>query len=150
MKRENVPTWDETFMEIAHVASRRSKDPSTQVGACIVSEDNRVLSLGYNGASRGFDDDEFPWGKTGDKLDTKYPFVVHAEPNAILNYRGSFRDLTGARVYVTFFPCNECAKTIAQTGIGEVVYETEHSMTDWSAQASTIIFKQAGITVRKL
>ena len=118
MKRTDYISWDEYFMGIAMLAARRSKDPNTQVGACIVSEDNIIISTGYNGMPKGCSDDEFPWDRTGDQ--TKYPFVVHAELNAILNANG--RDLRGSRIYVALFPCNECAKSIIQSGIKEVLY----------------------------
>ena len=121
-KRSNYISWDEYFMAIAKLSAMRSKDPSTQVGACIVGADNRILSIGYNGTPNGFNDDEFPWNREGDNLNTKYPYVCHAEMNAILNYRGSRKDLEGAKIYVDLFPCNECAKMIIQSGIKEVIY----------------------------
>lgn len=149
-QRQNVPSWDQTFMNIAEVVSKRSKDPRTQVGACIVSSDNRILSLGYNGTPRGFSDDDFPWNREADNpLDTKYPYVVHSERNAILNFRGLLREFEGATLFVTFFPCNECAKEIAQTGIAEVVYRNDYDLAD-SSKASLRIFEAANITVRKL
>ena len=104
MKRTDYITWDEYFMGVALLASKRSKDPNTQVGACIVDENNRILSTGYNGFPHGCSDDEFPWGREGQDVETKYPYVVHAELNAILNNRG--KNLTGARIYVALFPCN--------------------------------------------
>ena len=118
MKRTDYINWDEYFMGIAMLAAKRSKDPSTQVGACIVSQDNIIISTGYNGMPKGCSDDEFPWDRTGEE--TKYPYVVHAELNAILNANG--RDLRGSRLYVALFPCNECAKAIIQSGVKEVVY----------------------------
>ena len=121
-KRENYISWEEYFMAIAKLSAMRSKDPSTQVGACIVSNDNRILSIGYNGAPNGFCDDEFPWAREGANLDTKYPYVVHAELNAILN---STVDLAGCRIYVSLFPCNECTKAIIQSGITEIIYEDD-------------------------
>lgn len=121
--KKRVLSWDETFMAVAEVVAMRSKDPSTQVGAAIVSSDKRILSLGYNGTPTGFDDADFPWGKTSaNPLDNKYVYVVHSERNAILNYRGSRRDLEGSTVYVTLFPCNECMKEIVQAGVKRVVY----------------------------
>lgn len=123
--RQDYLSWDESFMALACLIKERSKDPSTQVGACIVDSDNRILSLGYNGAPNGFEDKDFPWGKEGDTLDTKYPYVVHAERNAVLNFRGSLREFEGATVYVTHFPCNECAKELVQSGIARVVYLNE-------------------------
>lgn len=121
-ERKDYLTWDEYFMAIAKLSSMRSKDPSTQVGACIVGLDNRILSIGYNGAPNGFSDDIFPWERNGDMLNTKYAFVCHAEMNAILNYRGSRKELENAKIYVDLFPCNECAKLIIQSGIKEVLY----------------------------
>ena len=118
MKRTDYISWDEYFMGIAMLAAKRSKDPSTQVGACIVSPDNIIISTGYNGMPKGCSDDEFPWDRTGEE--TKYPYVVHAELNAILNANG--RNLKGSRLYVALFPCNECAKAIIQSGVAEVVY----------------------------
>ena len=118
MKRKEYISWDEYFMGVAKLAARRSKDPSTQVGACVVSPENIIISTGYNGMPHGCSDDEFPWGREGEE--TKYPYVVHAELNAILNANG--RDLRGSRLYVALFPCNECAKAIIQSGVKEVVY----------------------------
>lgn len=118
MKRTDYINWDEYFMSVALLAAMRSKDPNTQVGACIVGEDDRIISTGYNGFPRGCSDDEFPWDRDGEE--TKYPYVVHAELNAILNAGG--KSLAGARVYVGLFPCNECAKAIIQAGIKEVIY----------------------------
>ena len=121
MKRTDYISWDEYFMGIAMLAAKRSKDPNTQVGACIVSEDNIIISTGYNGMPKGCSDDEFPWDRKGEtEAATKYPYVVHAELNAILNANG--RDLRGSRIYVALFPCNECAKAIIQSGIKEVMY----------------------------
>lgn len=121
-KRADVITWDEFFMRVAVAAAMRSKDPNTQVGACIAGTDHRILSVWYNGTPSGIDDDDFPWGTTDDPLTDKHNYVIHAEANAILNYRGALKDLSGATAYVTLFPCQECAKTLAQAGIGEIVY----------------------------
>ena len=118
MKRADYINWDEYFMGIAILAAKRSKDPNTQVGACIVSQDNIIISTGYNGMPKGCSDDEYPWERVGEE--TKYPYVVHAELNAVLNANG--RDLQGSRIYVALFPCNECAKAIIQSGVKEVVY----------------------------
>lgn len=146
-----ILTWDEAFMSIASVISGRSKDPSTQVGATIVSEDNRILSIGYNGTPNGFDDKDFPWGKdSNNPLENKYPYVIHAERNAILNFRGSLREMRNAKAYVTFFPCNECAKEIAQVGIKEVIYLNDHDTNSYSTQATLAIFNAVGIKVRKM
>ena len=145
-KRKDYITWDEYFMGVAALAGMRSKDPNTQVGACIVSEDNKILSIGYNGLPQGCSDDEFPWGReseAGDELETKYPFTVHSELNAILNYRGG--SLEGAKLYVTLFPCNECAKAIIQSGIRTVIYrEDKYSMTP-AVIASKRMFNAAGV-----
>lgn len=121
-KRRNVISWDEFFMRVAIAASMRSKDPNTQVGACIADTNHRILSVGYNGTPVAITDDDFPWGASDDPLMDKHSYVIHAEANAILNYRGTLRDMQGATVYVTLFPCHECAKMLAQAGIGEVVY----------------------------
>ena len=121
-KRSDVISWDEFFMRVALAASMRSKDPNTQVGACIADTNHRILSVGYNGTPSALNDDDFPWGVSDDPLADKHSYVVHAEANAVLNYRGSLKDMSGATVYVTLVPCNECAKILAQVGIGEVVY----------------------------
>lgn len=150
MKRKDYLTWDETFMQIAKVVSGRSKDPSTQVGAVFVSKENRIISLGYNGAPSGFKDDDFPWGKESENpLENKYLFVVHAERNGVLNYRGSLSDFSGASLYVTLFPCNECAKELAQLSIKEVVWADNPYEQNPEFQASEIILRNAGITNRK-
>lgn len=143
-KREEYISWDEYFMGVAILASQRSKDPSTQVGACIVNDDNKIMSVGYNGFPRGCSDDEFPWERIGEKdSDTKYPYVCHAELNAILNAGGN--NLSGCRIYVALFPCNECAKAIIQAGIKEVIYISDkYSNTDL-VQASKRMLKCAGI-----
>ena len=122
-KRENYISWDNYFMGVALLSAQRSKDPNTQVGACIVSKDNKILSVGYNGAPNGYDDEKMPWAREGEFVETKYPYVCHAELNAILNNKGSI--LEGARIYVDLFPCNECAKAIIQTGIKEVIYKSD-------------------------
>ena len=119
MKRENVLSWDEYFMGLAHLSALRSKDPNTQVGAAIVDENHRVVSVGYNGMPKGCSDDDFPWARVGSVLSTKYAFVVHAELNAILNSKWP---VNGCTIYVSLFPCNECAKEIIQVGIKEVYY----------------------------
>ena len=117
MKRADYINWDEYFMGIAMLAARRSKDPNTQVGACIVSQDNIIISTGYNGMPKGCSDDEYPWDREG--ADTKYPYVVHAELNAVLNANG--RDLRGSKLYVALFPCNECAKAHPERRKGSVL-----------------------------
>ena len=143
MKRQDYISWDEYFMGIAHLAGMRSKDPNTQVGACIVSDDNKILSMGYNGFPRGCSDDEFPWEREGDVLDTKYAFVTHSELNAILNYRGG--TLEGSKLYVSLFPCNECAKAIIQAGIKTIVYDSDKYADTPTTWASTKMLKAAGV-----
>ena len=141
-KRKDYLEWDEYFMAIAKLSAGRSKDPSTQVGACIVSNDNRILSIGYNGAPNGFSDEKFPWGRDGKNLDTKYPYVVHAELNAILN---SIGDLKGCTIYVSLFPCHECVKAIIQSGIKEVIYDCNKYDGSTAVQASMRMFDAAGV-----
>ena len=130
-------------MAVAKLAGMRSKDPNTQVGACIVSEDNKILSMGYNGFPRGCSDDEFPWAREGDELLTKYVYTVHSELNAILNYRGG--SLEGAKLYVSLFPCNECAKAIIQCGIRTVVYDSDKYAASDMTIASKRMFDAAGV-----
>ena len=149
-KRENYLTWDEYFMAIAKLSAMRSKDPSTQVGACIVGEDNRILSIGYNGAPNGFNDDVFPWAREGNQLDTKYPYVCHGELNAILNYRGSRKDLENAKIYVDLFPCNECAKLIIQSGIKEVIYLSDKYKDSENNIASRRLLDECGVSYKKI
>ena len=139
-QRKDNLTWDEYFMGIAKLSAMRSKDPNTQVGACIVSEDNRILSIGYNGCPNGWSDSTFPWDREGVPLDTKYMYVCHAEMNAILNYRGSRKDLENAKLYVDLFPCNECAKLIIQAGIKEVIYLSDKYKDTDSVIASKKMF----------
>lgn len=146
MKRTNYISWDEYFMGVALLAAQRSKDPSTQVGACIVSQDNIILSTGYNGLPNGCSDDEFPWERQGEE--TKYPYVVHAELNAILNSGG--RVLKGAKLYVALFPCNECAKAIIQSGIREVIYLSDKYADTDNVRASKRMLRSAGVTYRQL
>ncbi|MCD7737044.1 MAG: dCMP deaminase family protein [Lachnospiraceae bacterium] len=142
-KREDYITWDEYFMAVAKLAGMRSKDPNSQVGTCIVSEDNKILSMGYNGFPKGCSDDEFPWEREGDEADTKYPYVVHSELNAILNYRGG--SLEGAKLYVSLFPCNECAKAIIQAGIKTVVYDDDKYEGSVSVLLSKRMMDAAGV-----
>ena len=147
MKRSDYLSWDEYFMGLSLLSAMRSKDPNTQVGACIVSEDNKILSVGYNGMPTGCDDDSMPWEREGAFLETKYPFVAHAELNAILN-RPTV-SLKNARIYVSLFPCNECAKAIIQSGIKEVVYwHNKYKDTD-GVKASEMMFRMAGVTLRQ-
>ncbi|MCH3942153.1 MAG: dCMP deaminase family protein [Atopobiaceae bacterium] len=149
-KRTDYLSWDECFMSMAIVAGLRSKDPNTQVGACIVSADNRILSIGYNGAPNGMPDDSFPWSREGAWLETKYPYVVHAERNAILNYRGSRDNLVGSTLYVALFPCNECAKEIIQSGIAEVVYLSDKHHDSDECSASRLLLRECGVRCRQL
>lgn len=147
MKRQDYITWDQYFMGIALLSANRSKDPNTRVGACIVSKDNKILSVGYNGMPIGCNDDLMPWEREGEALDTKYPYVCHAELNAILNYSGG--SLYGAKLYVSLFPCNECAKAIIQSGIREIIYiEDKYKDTD-GVRASKRMFDMVGITYRQ-
>ena len=143
-KREDYISWDEYFMGIAMLSSMRSKDPNTQVGACIVSPEHKILSMGYNGFPNGCSDDEFTWAREGD--DNKYFYSTHSELNAILNYRGG--SLEGATIYVTLFPCNECAKAIIQSGIKEVVYLSDKYADTESTMASKMMFNMAGVSYR--
>ncbi len=148
MKRQDYISWDEYFMGIALLSAKRSKDPSTQVGACIVNQYNKIVGIGYNGFPIGCDDDALPWGKTSeDTNDTKYPYVVHAEANAILN---STKDLHGSRVYVALFPCNECTKLIIQSGIKEIIYLSDKYKDTDSVKASKKMLDMAGVTYRQL
>ena len=146
MKREDYLSWDEYFMGVALLSAQRSKDPGTQVGACIVGQDNKILSMGYNGMPIGCSDDCMPWDRDGDPLNTKYLFVCHAELNAILNHGRA--GLEGAKVYTTLFPCNECAKAIIQSGIKEVIYlQDKYADTD-SVIASKRMFDMTGVKYR--
>lgn len=147
MKRENYLMWDEYFMGIALFTAGRSKDPNTNVGACIVSDENKILSLGYNGMPIGCSDDEYPWEREGTMLDTKYAYVCHAEMNAILNYCGG--SLKNSKIYVTLFPCNECAKAIIQKGIKEVIYYSDKYDGTPENIAAKRMFTSAGVTVRR-
>lgn len=147
MKREDYITWDTYFMGVAKLSAMRSKDPVTQVGACIVNDKRRIIGIGYNGFPRGVDDDNFPWDKDGDWLNSKYPYVVHAEPNAILNATVPLDDAT---LYVTLFPCNECAKLIVQSGIKEVVYIEDKYHEKESFVASRRMFESAGVESRQM
>ncbi len=147
-KREDYITWDEYFMGIAMLSARRSKDPSTQVGACIVNNRNKIMSVGYNGFPLGCSDDCFPWDRSGDEYETKYPYVCHAELNAILNNGGS--SLEGCKIYVALFPCNECAKAIIQSGIKEVIYLSDKYADTVGVRASKRMFDAAGVKYTQL
>lgn len=146
-KRKDVLTWDEYFMGLAHLSALRSKDPNTQVGAAIVDENHRVVSVGYNGMPKGCSDDVFPWSREGALLQTKYAFVVHAELNAILN---SKYPVSGCTLYVSLFPCNECAKAIIQAGIRRIVYESDKYQNTDNTIASRRMLKAAGIELVQL
>lgn len=147
-KREDYISWDEYFMGVALLSAMRSKDPSTQVGACIVNADNRIVSVGYNGFPRGCSDEDFPWERSADNQnDTKYPFVCHAELNAILNSNGI--GVKGARIYVALFPCNECAKAIIQAGITEVIYISDKYAETDANKASRRMFESAGVKLTR-
>ncbi len=146
MKREDYISWDEYFMGIAILSTYRSKDPNTQVGACIVNDENKIVSIGYNGSPRGLNDDDMPWERKGDFINTKYAYVCHSELNAILNYNGS---LKGTRIYVTLFPCNECAKAIVQAGIKEVIYLSDKYNGTESNIVSKKILDSVGIKYRE-
>ena len=146
-KREDYLSWDEYFMGIAHLSAMRSKDPHTQVGACIVSSENKIMSMGYNGFPNGCSDEDYPWGKSENELESKYLYATHSELNAILNYRGG--SLENSKMYVTLFPCNECAKAIIQSGIKEIVYYSDKYADTPSVIASKKMLKSAGIIIKK-
>ena len=146
-KRQDYISWDEYFMAVAKLAGMRSKDPNTQVGACIVSSDNKILSMGYNGFPRGCSDDDFPWAREGEMLDTKYVYTVHSELNAILNYRGG--SLEGAKLYVSLFPCNECTKAIIQSGIKTIIYDSDKYHSTDPVIASRKMLDAAGVRYYK-
>lgn len=147
-KRTNYISWDEYFMGVALLSAKRSKDPATQVGACIVNNKNKIVGAGYNGLPAGCDDNDFPWDKQGDFLQTKYPYVCHAELNAILNNIGM--DLHGCRIYTALFPCNECAKAIIQSGISEVIYLSDKYDGSDPSVASKRMLTTAGVIYRKV
>ncbi|MCP1102391.1 dCMP deaminase [Aequitasia blattaphilus] len=143
-KRKDYLSWDEYFMSVAFLSGMRSKDPNTQVGCCIVDQENKILSMGYNGLPKGCSDDEFPWVREGeDPLETKYVYTVHSELNAILNYKGG--SLDDSKIYVSLFPCNECAKAIIQSGIKEVIYGDNKYEDSTAVKASMRMFDAAGV-----
>ena len=147
-KRKDYINWDEYFMGVAKLSGLRSKDPNTQVGCCIVSQDNKILSMGYNGLPKGCSDDEFPWVREGENpLKTKYVYTVHSELNAILNFRGG--SLEGAKLYVSLFPCNECAKAIIQAGIKTIVYDCDKYAHTPAVIASKRMLDAAGVRYYK-
>jgi len=145
-KRQNYISWDEYFMGVALLSGHRSKDPSTQVGACIVNKFNKIVGVGYNGMPIGCSDDEFPWEREGHTLHTKYPYVCHAELNAILNNIGM--DLHDCKIYTCLFPCNECAKAIIQSGIKEIIYLSDKYQNEPSNIAAKKMLNTSGITYR--
>ncbi len=146
MKRQDYISWDEYFMGIALMSAHRSKDPGTQVGACIISPEKRILTVGYNGMPSGCSDDEFPWAREGSALETKYLFVCHAEMNAILNSGHS--DLRGSTVYTTLFPCAECTKAMIQKGITSIVYLSDKYAKDDLFIAARRMLDAAGVSYR--
>jgi dCMP deaminase len=147
-KRQDYISWDEYFMGVALLSGRRSKDPNTQVGACIVNTQNKIVGAGYNGLPIGCSDEDFPWEKQGDFLNTKYPYVCHAELNAILNNIGM--DLSGCRIYSALFPCNECSKAIIQSGIKEIIYLSDKYNGTEVSIASKRMLDTAGVLYRKV
>lgn len=148
MKKAEYLKWDEYFMGIALLSAQRSKDPNTSVGACIVSQNNRILSVGYNGMPRDCSDDEYPWAREAEnELDTKYLYVCHAELNAILNYTGT--NIAGSKLYTTLFPCNECTKALIQANITEVIYLSDKYSASSSTIAAKRMMKSAGIIFRE-
>ncbi len=147
-KRTDYLSWDEYFMGVALLSAKRSKDPNTQVGCCIANSDNVIVSVGYNGFPRGCSDDEFPWERTGSLKDTKYPYVVHAELNAILNSK--VKDMTNCKLYVALFPCNECAKAIVQSGIKQVYYLSDKYHDTEAQFVSRKIFDSANVKYTQL
>jgi len=149
MKRTNYLSWDEYFMAVALLSAQRSKDPNTQVGACVANDQNKIVGVGYNGFPWGCSDDELPWSREGDYLDTKYPYVCHAELNAVLN--SITTDLRNCRIYVGLFPCNECTKVIIQSGISEIIYLSDrYKDTDQVRAAKIMLDKSPNITYRQM
>lgn len=146
-KRSNYLSWDEYFMAVALLSGLRSKDPNTQVGACVANPENKIVGVGYNGFPWGCSDDELPWDREGDFLNTKYPYVCHAELNAVLN--ANTANLQGARIYVALFPCNECTKVIIQSGIKEIIFLSDKYKDTDSVRASKIMLDRAKIPYRQ-
>ena len=147
LKRQDYISWDEYFMSVALLSAHRSKDPNTQVGACIVSPEKKIFGVGYNGLPIGCSDDEFPWGRDGGVIDSKYAYVCHAELNAILN--SIHKDLKNCTLYVALFPCTECAKIIIQSGIKEIVYLSDKYADTDSTKVAKIMFQKVGIEYRR-
>ncbi|XP_015517717.1 deoxycytidylate deaminase [Neodiprion lecontei] len=147
-KRTDYLEWDEYFMATAFLAAKRSKDPCTQVGVCIVNRNNKVVGVGYNGMPIGCSDNEFPWAKnSANKLETKHLYVCHAEMNAILNKNSA--DVEDCRMYVGLFPCNECAKVIIQSGIKSVVYMSDKYSQKITTIAAKRMFDASGVRYRQ-
>ncbi len=146
-KRTDYLSWDEYFMAVALLSAQRSKDPNTQVGACVANAQNKIVGVGYNGFPWGCSDDELPWNREGEYLDTKYPFVCHAELNAVLN--SITFDLQNCRIYVALFPCNECTKVIIQAGINEIVYLSDKYKETDSVKASKIMLEKSKCSYRQ-
>ncbi|MBN1149746.1 dCMP deaminase family protein [candidate division WOR-3 bacterium] len=146
-KRSDYITWDEYFMGVAILSAKRSKDPSTQVGACIVNSKNKIVGVGYNGFPTGCSDEDFPWNRDGSFLESKYAYVCHAELNAVLNKISV--DLYDCRIYVGLFPCNECAKVIIQSGIKEVVYLSDKYAESDQTKAAKRMFDSAKVAYRQ-
>ncbi|WP_253301486.1 deoxycytidylate deaminase [Spiroplasma endosymbiont of Phyllotreta cruciferae] len=146
-KRSDYLSWDDFFLSVAHVCAMRSKDPHTQVGSCVVNKIGQIIATGYNGLPRGLNDDEFPWARDGEYLDTKYPYVAHAELNAILSAR---TNLENCRIYTTLFPCAECAKIIIQAGIKEIIYDDDKYVGSDDNKAAKRMFDQAHVSYRSL
>ncbi|PID71453.1 MAG: cytidine deaminase [Desulfobulbus propionicus] len=146
-KRENYLSWDEYFMAVALLSGLRSKDPNTQVGACVASPQNKIIGVGYNGFPLGCSDDELPWSREGSFLETKYPYVCHAELNAVLN--SLTFDLQGCRIYVGLFPCNECTKVIIQSRISEIIYMSDKYKDTDSVKASKIMLEKSNTEYRQ-
>jgi len=148
MKRRDYLSWDEYFMAVALLSAERSKDPHTQVGACIVNDQDRIVGVGYNGLPRGCSDDDMPWGRDGNFLESKYAYVCHAELNAVLNAIST--DLRQCRIYVTLFPCNECVKVIMQSGIREIIYLSDkYRDSDAVKAAKTMLDRSPYISYRQ-
>jgi len=147
MKRTDYISWDEYFMGVALLSAQRSKDPNTQVGCCIVSEDKRIIGIGYNGVPATINDDLIPWNREGSFINTKYPYIVHAEANAILN---STKTLKNSTIYVTLFPCNECAKLLIQSGVKEIVYIYDFHHDDDNVVVSRKLLDLANIKTRQM
>jgi dCMP deaminase len=146
--RKDYLHWDDYFMGVAFLSAMRSKDPSTQVGACIVNSDKRIVAIGYNGFPAGCSDDKLPWARSADnELDTKYPYVCHAEMNAILNKNSA--DVKGCTIYVALFPCNDCTKLIIQSGISAIVYMSDKYHNSNSMIASRRMLDLSGVQYRQ-